>query len=136
MADAAEEVERDVQAGGAKQTAKDLFAGAVGGVAQVVLGQPFDIVKVRLQTTTRYSSALDAATQIFKNEGPLAFYKWASVPVQVSVQFGGFHYARRQFEARNTQTGHSSPTLSYSQLFASGAFAGLANSFLSGPIEH
>lgn len=34
-----------------------------------------DIVKVRLQTTTRYSSALDGATQIFKNEGPAAFYK-------------------------------------------------------------
>lgn len=34
-----------------------------------------DIVKVRLQTTTQYSSALDCATQILKNEGPLAFYK-------------------------------------------------------------
>lgn len=37
-----------------------------------------DIVKVRLQTTTRYSSALDGATQIFKTEGPAAFYKVAS----------------------------------------------------------
>lgn len=36
---------------------------------------PVDIVKVRLQTTTQYPSALDGATQIFKNEGPLAFYK-------------------------------------------------------------
>lgn len=36
---------------------------------------PVDIVKVRLQTTSQYSSALDGATQIFKNEGPLAFYK-------------------------------------------------------------
>lgn len=36
---------------------------------------PVDIVKVRLQTTTQYSSALDGATQILKNEGPLAFYK-------------------------------------------------------------
>ena len=34
-----------------------------------------DIVKVRLQTTSQYKSALDGATQIFKNEGPLAFYK-------------------------------------------------------------
>lgn len=36
---------------------------------------PIDIVKVRLQTTTQYSSALDGAAQILKNEGPLAFYK-------------------------------------------------------------
>ena len=34
-----------------------------------------DIVKVRLQTTSQYKSALDGATQIFKKEGPLAFYK-------------------------------------------------------------
>ncbi|KAL9022977.1 MAG: hypothetical protein Q9196_007445, partial [Gyalolechia fulgens] len=98
------------------------------------------IVKVRLQTTTRYTGAVDAATKILKDEGPLAFYKGTLTPLIgigacVSVQFGGFHYARRQFEARNTLQG-SAPALSYSQLYASGAFAGLANSFLSGPIEH
>ncbi|KAI4109011.1 MAG: hypothetical protein L6R37_000729 [Teloschistes peruensis] len=136
MADAAEEVEREVEAGGAKQTAKDLFAGAMGGVAQVLL----DIVKVRLQTTTRYTGAIDAATRIFKDEGPLAFYKGTLTPLVgigacVSVQFGSFHYARRQFEASNALRS-SSPALSYTQLFASGAFAGLSNSFLSGPIEH
>ncbi|KAL8815673.1 MAG: hypothetical protein Q9223_005210 [Gallowayella weberi] len=121
MADA---FEKEVDTGGLKQTFKDLFSGAAGGVAQVLL----DIVKVRLQTTTRYTGAVDAATQIFKNEGPLAFYK-------VSVQFGGFHYARRQFEAQNILKGKPSD-LSYTQLYLSGAFAGLANSFLSGPIEH
>lgn len=34
-----------------------------------------DIVKVRLQTTTQYSSALQCATSIFRNEGAAAFYK-------------------------------------------------------------
>jgi len=29
--------------------AKDLFAGSVGGAVQVLTGQPFDIVKVRMQ---------------------------------------------------------------------------------------
>lgn len=40
-----------------------------------------DIVKVRLQTTTQYSNALDAATKIWKNEGPLAFYKGTLTPL-------------------------------------------------------
>ena len=31
----------DLEAGGLKQTFKDLFAGAAGGVAQVLLGQLF-----------------------------------------------------------------------------------------------
>ena len=30
----------------ASSTAKDLTAGTVGGIAQVLVGQPFDIVKV------------------------------------------------------------------------------------------
>ncbi|KAI4288425.1 MAG: hypothetical protein L6R35_002307 [Caloplaca aegaea] len=72
------DVERGGGGGGAKETFKDLFAGAAGGVAQVLI----DIIKVRLQTTTRYTGAVDAATKIFKDEGPLAFYKvgggWAA----------------------------------------------------------
>lgn len=50
---------------------------------------------------------------------------------QVSVQFGGFHFARRTFEAQN-----NGAPLSYGQYYAAGAFAGLVNSPLSGPIEH
>lgn len=62
----------------------------------------------------------------------------------MSVQFGGFHYARRAFEARNAaaegktveQIDASPQPLSYGQYYASGAFAGLANTVLSSPIEH
>ena len=53
----------------------------------------------------------------------------------MSVQFGGFHYARRWFEARNKNaTGNAE--LSYLQYYYAGAVAGIANSVLSGPIEH
>ncbi|CCX16538.1 mitochondrial carrier domain-containing protein [Pyronema domesticum] len=125
---------------GLTRTLKDLFAGAVGGVAQVLIGQPFDIIKVRLQTTSNYSNALDAAKSIYKHEGPLAFYKGTLTPLLgigacVSVQFGAFNYARRQLEKRNVSTGHS-PTLSYSQYYLAGATAGIANTVLSAPIEH
>lgn len=40
-----EEIERH-QGGGALQTAKDLFAGAVGGVAQVLIGMRFPVLLV------------------------------------------------------------------------------------------
>ncbi|KAI9785871.1 MAG: hypothetical protein M1816_008198 [Peltula sp. TS41687] len=119
-----EEVESN--SGSLTRTLKDLFAGAAGGVAQVLL----DIVKVRLQTTQQYRNALDCAAKILKDEGPLAFYK-------VSVQFGAFHAARRRFEAYNARTNHgNNPNLSYGQYYASGALAGISNTFLSSPIEH
>jgi solute carrier family 25 carnitine/acylcarnitine transporter 20/29 len=104
-------------------------------------GQPFDIVKVRLQTTNQYANALEAAKTIYQKEGPLAFYKGTLTPLIgigacVSVQFGAFHEARRRFEARNTAKNPLSPDLSYGQYYAAGAFAGVANSVISGPIEH
>lgn len=49
--------------------------------ADTVSGQPFDIVKVRLQTTSQYKNALDAATSIYKNEGATAFYKGTLTPL-------------------------------------------------------
>lgn len=132
MADAAEDMTAQ---GGAVW--KDLFSGAVGGIAQVLIGQPFDIVKVRLQTSTQYSGALEAATSIWKKEGPLAFYKGTLTPLLgigacVSVQFGGFGFAKRYFEERNGK----GRDLSYAQYYYAGAFAGVANSVISGPIEH
>jgi solute carrier family 25 carnitine/acylcarnitine transporter 20/29 len=104
-------------------------------------GQPFDIVKVRLQTTNQYANALEAAKTIYQKEGPLAFYKGTLTPLIgigacVSVQFGAFHEARRRFEARNAVKNPLYPDLSYGQYYAAGAFAGVANSVISGPIEH
>lgn len=59
----------------------------------------------------------------------------ASKRTQVSIQFGGFHAARRFFEGRNLASG-APATLTYPQYYAAGAIAGVSNSFLSGPIEH
>ncbi|KAK0780738.1 carrier protein ymc1 [Friedmanniomyces endolithicus] len=80
---------------------------------------------------------------ILKNEGAAAFYKGTLTPLIgigacVSVQFGAFNYARRAFEARNaSHSPLSSPQpLTYTQYYAAGAFAGIANTLLSSPIEH
>lgn len=101
-----------------------------------------DIIKVRLQTTTNYKSALECGRQILTHEGPLAFYKGTLTPLIgigacVSVQFGAFNYARRLFEESNLHANPSKPaTLGYGQFYTAGAFAGVTNSVLSTPIEH
>jgi solute carrier family 25 carnitine/acylcarnitine transporter 20/29 len=60
---------------------------------------------------------------------------------KVSVQFGAFHYARRAFERRNAENNSANllgtpQPLSYGQYYAAGAFAGIANTLMSSPIEH
>ncbi|KAF9527341.1 mitochondrial carrier domain-containing protein [Crepidotus variabilis] len=128
------------------QAVKDLTAGTAGGIAQVLVGQPFDIVKVRMQTAPKgtYSGMLHCAGGILRNEGPLAFYKGTLTPllgigVCVSIQFGALEYAKRIFADQNLKAGRGGEggrTLTGSQLFTSGIFAGLANGVVSGPVEH
>lgn len=111
--------------------AKDTFAGFVGGAVQVLVGQPFDLVKVRMQTG-QYSSMYQTITQTLKNEGVWAFYKGTSAPLIgvgacVSVQFYAFHEAKRQLAPWSKK---------YSGIYTCGAIAGLANSVVTSPVEH
>ena len=64
------------------QTSLELLAGSIGGITQVLTGQPFDTVKVRLQTQTGlYSGVSDAITKIWNKEGIYGFYKGSLVPL-------------------------------------------------------
>ena len=50
---------------------RSLAAGGFGGVCAVIVGHPFDLVKVRLQTAERgvYSSALDVVRKSVARDG-------------------------------------------------------------------
>ncbi|KAJ3013686.1 Mitochondrial carrier protein ymc2 [Thoreauomyces humboldtii] len=130
------------------KTAKELFAGTAAGWTQVLTGQPFDTVKVRLQTQSRekplYSGMGDCVKKTIKDEGFAGFYKGTLTPLIgvgacVAIQFGALEYAKRQFTLHNTRNatvGVDPTQLSAPQLFLAGAASGIANSILSGPIEH
>ena len=69
----AEEVKSEVVEA-SKQTLssfRSLIAGGVGGVCAVIVGHPFDLVKVRMQTAERgvYSGALDVVRKTVAREG-------------------------------------------------------------------
>ncbi|CAK9435508.1 uncharacterized protein LODBEIA_P02350 [Lodderomyces beijingensis] len=120
------------------QVLKDLFAGTMGGIAQVLVGQPFDTVKVRLQSAPEgtYSGALDVIKQLVKNEGFAGFYKGTLTPLIgvgacVSVQFSVNEFMKRYYD-RALQ----GKPLGLVQYFNCGAVAGFANGFLASPIEH
>ncbi|CAI0418582.1 unnamed protein product [Linum tenue] len=63
--------------------AKDLAAGTVGGAAQLVVGHPFDTIKVKLQSQPvplpgqppKYAGAFDAVKQTIAAEGAGGLYK-------------------------------------------------------------
>lgn len=123
---------------------KDLFAGTVGGIAQVLSGQPFDTVKVRIQSSPEgtFTGAGDVVQKLIKNEGLTAFYKGSTVPLCgvgacVSVQFGVNEFMKRFFANYHLRQNKPADTpLTAMQFYASGAAGGFASGFLASPIEH
>ncbi|XP_063991702.1 tricarboxylate transport protein, mitochondrial [Diachasmimorpha longicaudata] len=53
------------------------FFGACAGAASVYGNTPIDVVKTRMQglEAAKYKGSIDCAVQIWKKEGPMAFYK-------------------------------------------------------------
>jgi solute carrier family 25 carnitine/acylcarnitine transporter 20/29 len=119
----------------------EFVAGCMAGFAQVAVGQPFDIVKVRLQTqdpaNKLYNSAMDCLKKIMKTEGgPLALWKGSLPPLigvgaAASIQFGVNENTKAWMK---NFTGSSE--LGMLQLAICGSVAGVANYFISAPAEH
>lgn len=110
---------------------KDAIAGAAGGTAAVLLGQPFDLLRVRMQAANT-SNAFRVARDIATTEGLLAFYKGAAAPfigaaIGVSIQFTTYHSLRQAFAP-------DGQTITQNYLF--GGVAGFTNSIISSPAEH
>ncbi|VEU19835.1 DEKNAAC100225 [Brettanomyces naardenensis] len=114
---------------------KDISAGFAGGAVQVLIGQPFDLVKVRMQTG-QHHSPFAIISETLKNEGLSAFYKGTLAPLFgvgacVSIQFYGYYEARRQIlKYRPTQKDLTLP-----QFYVAGAFAGIVNTPVTAPVE-
>lgn len=120
-------------------------AGHVAGMAGVIAGAPFDIVKVKMQTkapketTSRYLrkrppfTALECARRIFKHHGSLGFYHgivppMLAVGVQKSTAFGVYAAVRQRLQ------GHKSEA-SMAQVMLAGAAGGIVNSIILCPVD-
>lgn len=59
------------------------IAGVFSGVTKLVVGHPFDTIKVRLQTTknAQFKGPLDCVMQTVRKEGLSGFYKGATPPL-------------------------------------------------------
>ena len=82
----AEEIKEDVVVAtkSSLQSLRALVAGGVGGVCAVVVGHPFDLVKVRLQTAEKgvYNGAMDVVRRTIAREGlARGLYAGVSAPL-------------------------------------------------------
>ncbi len=80
------ELKEDVKAASKSslQSLRALLAGGVGGVFAVVVGHPFDLVKVRMQTAEKgvYTGAMDVVRKTIAKEGlARGLYAGVSAPL-------------------------------------------------------
>jgi len=122
-------------------TIDTFIGGCAGGMAQVLAGQPFDMIKVRLQSSNSFQTSknnlFNCFQKIIRTEGgPLALWRGSlspllSVGAAVALQFSVNEKTKSLIKK---STGSSK--LSLSHLFGCGVVAGLANSIISIPTEH
>jgi len=76
------------QKSGSLELLKQVISGGVGGMCLVFVGQPFDTIKVRIQTMEvvkgkepPYKGVIDCAVKTMRKEGPFSLYKGMAAPL-------------------------------------------------------
>eukprot|EP00878_Enallax_costatus_P001008 GHUV01001141.1.p1 GENE.GHUV01001141.1~~GHUV01001141.1.p1 ORF type:complete len:354 (+),score=152.70 GHUV01001141.1:232-1293(+) len=126
----------------------DILPGVSGGVARIMVGQPFDTIKTRLQVLGKgtigaagmppemvYTSGMDCVRKMMKSEGPLSLYKGTVAPLLGNMVLLGIHFPTftktRAYLERDDAPGTYTPW----KILAAGATAGAAGSIVSTPTE-
>ncbi|XP_056417986.1 mitochondrial ornithine transporter 1-like [Hyla sarda] len=121
------------------QAAIDLTAGALGGTACVLTGQPFDTAKVKMQTFPNlYKGLIDCAVKTYKHVGFRGFYKGTSPALlanisENSVLFMSYGFCQRV--VRRIVGLEKKAPLSDVQNAIAGSFAAAFASFALCPTE-
>ncbi|KAL8681853.1 MAG: hypothetical protein Q9186_002085 [Xanthomendoza sp. 1 TL-2023] len=117
-------------------------AGGVGGVCAVLVGHPFDLVKVRLQTAEKgvYSGAIDVVRKTVAREGLVrGLYAGVSAPLvgvtpMFAVSFWGFDVGKSLVRSFSPPTSPNTP-FTIAQISAAGFFSAIPMTLITAPFE-
>ncbi|KAF7431111.1 hypothetical protein PC9H_006831 [Pleurotus ostreatus] len=115
----------------------DFVAGTVAGAAGLIVGFPFDTVKVRFQSPQiagRYRSTAHAFATIIKEERIFGLYKGVTSPLATCALMNGLVFASyRVFMKAQLDHPNAQPTLA--QIALAGAGSGIVSSIITTPTE-
>ncbi|RDW91900.1 mitochondrial carrier-6 [Coleophoma crateriformis] len=137
-----QELKADVAEAGKKSLAglRSLAAGGFGGVCAVIVGHPFDLVKVRLQTAEKgvYTGALDVVRKGIARDGlRKGLYAGVSAPLvgvtpMFAVSFWGYDVGKSLVKRFSTVENNQ---LSVAQVSAAGFFSAIPMTAITAPFE-
>lgn len=119
---------------------KSFLSGGFGGVSAVLVGQPFDLTKTRLQTAAAgtYTGGLDVVRKTLKADGIRGLYRGMGPPLVgvtpiFALSFWSYDTGKKivyKFTPDRTN-----PKLSYGELAFAGAFSAVPTTLVAGPAE-
>eukprot|EP00128_Syssomonas_multiformis_P000038 Colp12_sorted_trinity150504_noHs@35808 len=114
----------------------DFAAGVFGGVSGIIIGQPLDTIKVRIQTQINvpHTDVLRLSRQIIVQEGARGLYRGVTSPLGGvaalnTTLFGSYGVMKRLLTTDEKQD------LTLNQVFIAGAGSGLACCAITTPTE-
>ncbi|KAI1937911.1 carnitine transporter [Ophidiomyces ophidiicola] len=123
---------------------RSFVAGGVGGICAVVVGHPFDLVKVRLQTAERgvYTGAIDVVKKTVAREGLVrGLYAGVSAPLvgvtpMFAVSFWGYDLGKTLVRSVYAVPEHNgTPQYTIAQISAAGFFSAIPMTLITAPFE-
>ena len=117
----------------------DFIAGGVAGSASVIVGHPFDTIKVRMQTATKAESFLSTATSY---GGVNSLFRGMGAPLSAACVINALIFSSYGWSSRLYDDYIEPPTTTSSQhdssikAFTCGAFAGFVQAVVICPMEH
>ncbi|KAK9867689.1 hypothetical protein WJX84_006372 [Apatococcus fuscideae] len=121
---------------------KDLTAGTIAGAAQLVVGHPFDTIKVKLQgqphpkpgELPHYNGAIDATRKTLAEGGVRALFRGMGAPLATVAVYNAVLFSARGSMERVLAHADGSDLTPMDQVVA-GMGAGLAGTFVACPTE-
>ncbi|KAI0069640.1 carnitine/acyl carnitine carrier [Panus rudis PR-1116 ss-1] len=115
----------------------DFTAGTIAGSAALIVGFPFDTVKVRLQNPSvgvQYRSTFHGVTTIIRQEGFRSLFRGISSPLVTAAPLNGLVFSSYKFFMR-AQLDSEDSIPSLTQVTLAGAATGVVGSILTTPTE-
>lgn len=123
-----------------EQTSKKLVCGGLAGTIGIMIGQPLDLVKIRLQTEPGvYKNALSCLTQTVRDEGFRGLYKGMTAPLCAQFFQNGLI-----FTGESIALGYLEPDVDFDadmsnstvrNVFLAGSFGGLLQCLVLVPAD-
>ncbi|KAF5354553.1 hypothetical protein D9758_011200 [Tetrapyrgos nigripes] len=115
----------------------DFIAGTMGGIASLIVGFPFDTVKVRFQNPQfqdKYRSTFHAITTIVREERFVGLFRGITSPLAAAALMNGLVFSSYRFFLKvQLENNDSVPTLA--QIALAGTGTGIVTSVITTPTE-